>query len=58
MCGNIREILFIKAVLFLGAFAKLQKATVSFAMSAVCLSACLSVRMEQVGFHWTDCHKI
>jgi hypothetical protein len=25
MCGNVREILFVKAVLFLGAFAKLQK---------------------------------
>jgi hypothetical protein len=30
---------------FLGAFAKLRKATVSFVMS---------VRMEKLGFHWTD----
>jgi hypothetical protein len=33
---------------FLGAFAKLQKATGSFFMS-VCLSACV----EQLGSHWT-----
>jgi hypothetical protein len=32
-------------LLFLGAFAKLLKATVSFVMS---------VRMEQLGFQWTD----
>jgi hypothetical protein len=36
--------------LFLGAFSKFRKATVSFIMS-VCL--CLSVRIEQLGFHWT-----
>jgi hypothetical protein len=36
----------------LGAFAKLRKATISFVMS-VCLSVCPSVRMEQLGFHWT-----
>jgi hypothetical protein len=34
--------------LFLGAFAKLRKATVSFVMSA-----CLSVSTEQLGSHWT-----
>jgi len=33
----------------LGAFAKLQKPTVTFVMS---------VRMEQVGCHWTDFHEI
>jgi len=58
MCGNVREILFIKAMLFLGAFAKLQKATVSFVMSAVCLSACLSVRMEHLSSHWMELHEI
>ena len=35
------------------ALAKLRKATISFIMSV-----CLSVRMEQLGFHWTDCHEI
>jgi hypothetical protein len=38
MCGNVWQILFIKAVLFLGGFANLLKATISSAMSAVCLS--------------------
>jgi hypothetical protein len=33
--------------IYLGALAKLQKATTS-------PSACLSFRMEQLGFHWTD----
>jgi len=37
---------------FLGAFAKLRKATVSSVMS------CLSVRMEQLGSHSTDFHEI
>jgi hypothetical protein len=39
--------------LILGAFARLRKATVSFVMS-VCLSLRPSVRMQQLGFHWTD----
>ena len=34
---------------FLGAFAKLRKATISFVMS---------VRKKQLGCHWTDFHKI
>jgi hypothetical protein len=34
---------------FLGDFAKLRKATISFVMSV-----CPSVRMEQPGSHWTD----
>jgi hypothetical protein len=43
-------------VLFLlGTFAKLRKATISFVMS-VQLSVCLSVRIEQLGSHWTDFH--
>jgi hypothetical protein len=33
----------------LGAFSKLRKATISFVMSVG-----LSVRMEQLDFHWTD----
>jgi len=37
----------------LGSFAKLRKATVSLVMSVS-----LSVRMEQLGFHWTDFHEI
>jgi hypothetical protein len=39
--------------LFLGAFAKLRKATISCVMSVR-----LSVRMEQLGSHWTDFHEI
>ena len=34
-----------------GAFAKLRKATIGFVMSA-----CVSVRMEQLGSHWLDFH--
>jgi hypothetical protein len=37
---------------FLGAFAKLQKATASFV-----LSACLSVRMEKLCCRWIYFHK-
>jgi hypothetical protein len=37
---------------FLGTFAKLRKATISFVMS-IRLSACLYVCMEQLGSHWT-----
>ena len=37
----------------LGAFAKLRKATITFVVSV-----CLSVRMEQLGSHWTYFHKI
>jgi hypothetical protein len=39
--------------LFLGAFAKLRKATISFVMSV-----CLSDRMEELGSHWTDFQEI
>jgi len=42
-----------KADQFLGAFAKLRKATINFFMSVR-----LSVLMEQLGFHWTDFHEI
>ena len=38
---------------FLGAFAKLRKATITFVMSV-----CPSVRMEYLGSHWTDFHWI
>jgi len=38
---------------FLGAFSKLRKATISFAMSVR-----PSIRMEQLGSHWTDFHEI
>jgi hypothetical protein len=43
--------------IFLRAFAKLQRDTISFVMS-VCLSVCLSVRLEQLDSHWTDFHEI
>jgi hypothetical protein len=36
---------------FLGTFAKVQKATISFVLSAP-----LSVRMEKLGSHWKDFH--
>jgi hypothetical protein len=36
---------------FLGTFAKLRNGTVSFVV-------CLNVRMEQLGYHWTDMHEI
>jgi hypothetical protein len=39
--------------MFLDAFAKLQKATIGFVMSV-----CPSIRMEQLGSHWTDFHEI
>jgi len=38
---------------FFGAFAKLLKATLSFVVSV-----CPSVRMKQLGYHWTDFHEI
>jgi hypothetical protein len=38
---------------FLGVFAKLRKATISFVMSVL-----LSVRMKQLGFHRKDFHEI
>jgi hypothetical protein len=38
---------------FLGAFAKLRKATVSFVASVR-----PSVRMQQLGSHWKDIHKL
>ena len=40
-------------VVFLGAFVKLRKATISFVMSVR-----PSVRLEQLGSHWTDFHEI
>jgi hypothetical protein len=41
------------ARLFLDAFAKLRKAIISFVMYIR-----PSVRMEQLGSHWTDFHEI
>jgi hypothetical protein len=41
---------------FLGAFAKLRKATISFVMS-IRLSVRPSFSMEQHGSHWTDFHE-
>ena len=42
---------------YLGGFAKLRKATITFVMS-VCLSVCPYVRMEQIVSHWTGFHEI
>ena len=39
-------------VTFLGAFAKLRKTTICFVISAR-----VSVRIEQLGYHWTDFHE-
>jgi hypothetical protein len=41
----------------LGAFAKLRKSTISFAMS-ICPSIRLCFRMEQLGSHWADIHEV
>jgi hypothetical protein len=45
--------------LFSGAMAKLRTATIRFVMS-VCLSVCpsvrLPVRLERLGYQWTDFH--
>jgi hypothetical protein len=38
---------------FSGAFAKLRKVTIRFVMSVR-----LSIRMKQVGSHWTDFHDV
>jgi hypothetical protein len=38
---------------FLGAFATLREATISFVVSV-----CLSVRMVQLGFHWAYFHEV
>jgi len=43
--------------IILGAFAKLRKSTISFVMS-VSLSVRPSIRMEQLGSHWSDFHDI
>jgi hypothetical protein len=46
---------------FLGAFAKLRKATINLVMpvrSPFCPTVRMSDRMEQLSSHWTDFHKI
>ena len=40
---------------FLGAFVELLIVTVNFVK---CPSISQSVRMEQLGYHWMDCHEI
>jgi hypothetical protein len=44
-------------IYFLGAFAKLRKVTLRFVMS-VCPFNRPSVRMKQLGSHWTDFQEI
>ena len=39
--------------IFLGAFAKLREATISLV-----LPVCAFVRVEQLGFDWTDFHEL
>ena len=50
-------ILFLLTSAFLGAFAKLRKATIGFVMS-VRLSVRLPVRMEKLGSHSSDFDEI
>jgi hypothetical protein len=47
------ELKLLKVRLVLGAFAKLRKASISFVISVR-----LSVRMEQLCFHWTKFYDI
>jgi hypothetical protein len=47
------SVLFPSPIFFLGAFAKLRRATLSLVMSV-----CLSVRMEQLGSDWMDFHAV
>jgi hypothetical protein len=57
LLDNIRNQMYV-ILIFLGVFAKLRKATISFVMY-VCLSpVCLSVRMEELGSHWKYFHEI
>jgi hypothetical protein len=52
---------FIKTLNYLGAFAKLRKATISFVMlvsQSVNLSVRPSARMEKLGSRWTDFSEI
>ena len=51
--GKQRFIYDILTCLFLGTFHKMRKATNSVVVS-VCMSVYLSVRMEQLHFHWRD----
>jgi hypothetical protein len=44
-------------MVFVGALAKVQKETISSVIPA-CLSIRPSVRMGQLGSHWTDFHEI
>lgn len=44
-------VIFINTDLFLGAYAKLQNATVRFVISVAFQSVCLSVRREKHGSH-------
>ena len=37
----------------LGTFTNMQTATICFVMSA-----CLSIRMEELGYHWRNCREI
>ena len=66
LCYRLPQSSLIRKILhFLGGFAKLRKATVSFVKPA-CLPVCLSVRpcvhpcvpMNHLGSHWTNFHEI
>ena len=43
----------VSRVILLGTSAKLRKASIMFV-----ISVCMSVRMEELGSHWTDVHQI
>jgi len=51
--GTVQEVTFV----WLGEFANMRKATIRFVMS-VLPSVCLSVRMGNLGYQWTDFHVI
>jgi hypothetical protein len=55
---DLYEKIFLRKFDVLGSFVKLRKATISFVMY-ICLSVCLSVRLEKLGSHWwTHFHEI
>ena len=52
-CDKLSDYQLVHGAYFLGASAKLPKAAISFVMFARA-----SVRMEELGSHWTDFHEI
>jgi hypothetical protein len=61
MVSGLRDILYYRlgfiGGIFVGAFTELRKAAISFVIS-LCPFVCLTVRKQQLGFHWTRFHEI